>query len=57
MTVNIIGDQRIGVTWNYTTAPRADDQYYDDIADLVADGGGGGGSPAIINKNNVIWLD
>lgn len=56
MTVNIIGLERIGVTWNYTTAPRADQQYYDDIADLVADGGGGG-TPGIIYKNNVIWLD
>lgn len=55
MTVNIIGTERIGVTWNYFSLPSEDDQYYDDIADLIADGGGGGGSTP--QQYNVIWLD
>lgn len=55
MTINIIGTERIGVTWNYTTAPRANDQYYDDIADLIADGGGGGGGA--VTTPAVIWID
>lgn len=34
LTTNILSYDRIGITWHYDTAPRADQQFYDDIVDL-----------------------
>lgn len=54
LTTNMISHDRIGVTWNYTTAPRANQQFYDDIVDLFEESGGGG---AVTVPPNVIWFD
>jgi hypothetical protein len=55
LTTNITSYDRIGVTWNYTTAPRADQQFYDDIADLFEPGGGG--STGTSSPPMIIWYD
>lgn len=38
LSVNILSDARIGVTWNYTTAPNADQQFHESIYPTAAAG-------------------
>ena len=41
LTTGISTASRIGVWWNYTTAPKADQEYYNLIVNLADSGGGG----------------